>query len=1239
MSDEIWYHGRVNRQQSEELLLSAAVDGSFVVRASESRAGAYALSVLFNNSVHTYRILPTENSTLAVQTVNGVQQRKFKSLTELVHEYRNIQNGLVCGLSNPVGLDSKTRPSTSPAFDSTSAVSRLETLPATPPSLPTTPRGTTFPALRLLPTPIPRSQSNTTLAGDKQRELPSPPIRETPSRAETASKETIVQNKLVTRLRELQSICPGLNTNFMELVSQYTTDGGLITDMQSVKRGVGQCAQLQTLLAKEALVFQSELENFLTKIDILRQLFDLGSPPRKPLSSKRVSNEDVDLDTFLGRLGDCGTVVKTLNKRACINLQEMLGVAKTGSVAITRKPSRVSTLSERIFEVKLEGALTSSKQKLKVNASKGKLTIVKGEGSVEYDHSQVLQIVKNNKSKSKLGVVLEGHKKRDYIFDKSSLREVFCQLMQHVRNTHNTSAEPDCISIFCGSWNMGDAIPPNEISSWFLCSGSGKILDDTLQAIPHDIYVVGTQETGLPEKEWMHKVHVTIQDITNMSFHLVAMDALWHIKILIFVKEEHKHRVSHVKTSSVKTGIANALGNKGAVGVSFQFGGTSFCFINAHLTSGAEKCARRNQNYHDISRSLNLGEDRFSVFDLANRFDHLYFLGDLNYRLEMEATEIFAHIQKKEYPILYKVDQLRREKELNKAFAGYCEEEICFPPTYRYERGTREAYSHLKVKKTGIRINVPSWCDRVLWRSYPETHNVCLAYGCSDDIMSSDHSPLFSNFQVGVRGQYVSNEEIRNNPSTFDMKSTITFEYVEVILKVPGKTSFFLQFYSVCLNKPVRSSRNTKFDTHDLGPNHARIKWNKESIEQLEPIISDKAFLVDQHILVAVRAEDDNEVHAECVIALRSMIGTEAQPFEERLTRRGEESGQIRGRMHVKARESTRAPREKTYDFIQIGGPRDEEGRRIKSQIIPEAAYADLNEIQQQRLNPTKPNIRPRAPSPNRIIADTPSTQLTPEVAVYGETENDAVQTSLAPPRGHLNPPQPVINRSISGPPASTTTISTSPNFNNLLHQFSADPPVVPQRVTITPRNTNAPVPAPRPKIPSARNSPNRNSSSATVTNVLDDALAEFEEMQSILNQQQTNMAVETMPFYMNQGNQAPTFSHPTSHNQVKLNQQIPQTVHASSAPSSGRITPVNPRLLPPLGGPRVRSAEVSSPSTVTELLSILRLQHYAPALQENGWDSIEFIGDITEEDLHDSGITNPQHCRSIIDLIQTLSL
>jgi len=67
----------------------------------------------------------------------------------------------------------------------------------------------------------------------------------------------------------------------------------------------------------------------------------------------------------------------------------------------------------------------------------------------------VLQLIKNNKSKNKLTIVLDGNKKKDFTFEQSFHREAFCQLMQYMRNKHSTSTDPDCVSIFCGSWNMG----------------------------------------------------------------------------------------------------------------------------------------------------------------------------------------------------------------------------------------------------------------------------------------------------------------------------------------------------------------------------------------------------------------------------------------------------------------------------------------------------------------------------------------------------------------------------------------------------------------------------------------------------------------------------------------------------------------------------------------------------------------------------------------------------------------
>ena len=35
---------------------------------------------------------------------------------------------------------------------------------------------------------------------------------------------------------------------------------------------------------------------------------------------------------------------------------------------------------------------------------------------------------------------------------------------------------------------------------------------------------------------------------------------MWNIRLVVLVQADYKHKISHVQTSSVKTGIANALG-------------------------------------------------------------------------------------------------------------------------------------------------------------------------------------------------------------------------------------------------------------------------------------------------------------------------------------------------------------------------------------------------------------------------------------------------------------------------------------------------------------------------------------------------------------------------------------------------------------------------------------------------------------------------------------------------------
>lgn len=78
-------------------------------------------------------------------------------------------------------------------------------------------------------------------------------------------------------------------------------------------------------------------------------------------------------------------------------------------------------------------------------------------------------------------------------------REHFCQLTQLIRNQKLAVEDQDIISIFVGSWNMGDAGPPGDITSWIQSQGMGKTLPMALSQ-PHDIYAFGTQVRGWKEK-------------------------------------------------------------------------------------------------------------------------------------------------------------------------------------------------------------------------------------------------------------------------------------------------------------------------------------------------------------------------------------------------------------------------------------------------------------------------------------------------------------------------------------------------------------------------------------------------------------------------------------------------------------------------------------------------------------------------------------------------------------------
>uniref|UniRef100_A0A6Q2X5T9 phosphatidylinositol-3,4,5-trisphosphate 5-phosphatase n=1 Tax=Esox lucius TaxID=8010 RepID=A0A6Q2X5T9_ESOLU len=750
----LWYHRDLSRAAAEELLARAGRDGSFLVRDSESVIGAYALCVLFQKHVHTYRILPDDEGFLAVQTSQGVQPKRFKTLPELVLLYLQPSQGLVSTLLYPVD--------------------REESIPDE------------------------RDYSD----GEDEK----PPL---PPRSASTSTPTALGVSL--NQFQCRSFLSAPAANGLSTISHEYLKGSYALDLEAVKQGASSLPHLNKTLVSSCKRLNGEVDKVLSGLEILSKVFDQQSAFMVSKMIQQGGDQELE------------------------NLVTKLAILKDLLSSIEKKVTQTHT-----------------------------------------------------------------HTKR----------EAFCQLLQLMKNKHSNQDEPDMISIFIGTWNMGSVPSPKLVGSWVLCRGLGKTLDEMTVTIPHDLYVFGTQENSVCDREWVDSLRAALKEHTELDYKPIAVQTLWNIKIAVLVKPEHENRISHVGVSSVKTGIANTLGNKGAVGVSFMFNGTSFGFVNCHLTSGNEKIGRRNQNYLDILRQLSLGDKQLSSFDISLRFTHLFWLGDLNYRLDMDIQEILNYINRKEFEPLLKVDQLNLEREKNKVFLRFAEEEISYPPTYRYERGSRDTYVWQKQKATGMRTNVPSWCDRILWKSYPETHIVCNSYGCTDDIVTSDHSPVFATFEVGVTSQF---------------QAYIEFESIEAIVKTASRTKFFIEFYSTCLEEFKKSYENDSQSSDNV--NFLRVGWSNKQLTTLKPLLSEIEYLQDQHLLLTVKSLDGYESYGECVLALKSMIGSTAQQFHTYLSHRGEETGNIRGSMRVRVPAERMGTRERLYEWISVdkdetGGPK-----------------------------------------------------------------------------------------------------------------------------------------------------------------------------------------------------------------------------------------------------------------------------------------------------------------------------
>ncbi|KAM4548517.1 tyrosine-protein kinase ABL2 isoform 2-T2 [Odontesthes bonariensis] len=90
-----WYHGPVSRSAAE-YLLSSLINGSFLVRESESSPGQLSISLRYEGRVYHYRINTSTDGKVYVTS-----ESRFATLAELVHHHSTVPDGLVTTLHYP----------------------------------------------------------------------------------------------------------------------------------------------------------------------------------------------------------------------------------------------------------------------------------------------------------------------------------------------------------------------------------------------------------------------------------------------------------------------------------------------------------------------------------------------------------------------------------------------------------------------------------------------------------------------------------------------------------------------------------------------------------------------------------------------------------------------------------------------------------------------------------------------------------------------------------------------------------------------------------------------------------------------------------------------------------------------------------------------------------------------------------------------------------------------------------
>jgi hypothetical protein len=350
------------------------------------------------------------------------------------------------------------------------------------------------------------------------------------------------------------------------------------------------------------------------------------------------------------------------------------------------------------------------------------------------------------------------------------------------------------VRLVCATWNVGNAptSSPEDLRLWLQPGG--------------DIYVVGTQENAYqprkPYKTHLADFEAHLGAALGEDFELLRAESMGQIHVHVFGRRALRSvlDVAQVIKANEATGIANVGTNKGGTCVALTVLGTSLCFVSSHLAAHTTHTERRNSDMSEIAQGIKF-KGMYGL-TILNSFHHIFWMGDLNYRLdfagdgkepdEAKFAEMLQMINDGRYEELMQTDQLVACMARNEVFVGFNDCPPRFKPTFKVERDAVEPVYNPK--------RTPSYCDRVLWRSQTgfQSQVRLLDFYSANGVTSSDHKPAAAVFEVCAPGPV---------PAVDDSRGAATIKLHAIIANglpsadLNGKSDPFIRFCSPWLNK------------------------------------------------------------------------------------------------------------------------------------------------------------------------------------------------------------------------------------------------------------------------------------------------------------------------------------------------------------------------------------------------------------------------------------------------------